>query len=89
MEQLTTESISVQFSVFSFQSLRETKQSHYQVTIYNSKYLKVVTYQIGVDVLGFPVYMEHQVFEGKTDGNKISSTKQYWLRVIQKIIKQH
>ena len=47
------------------------------------------TYQIGVDVLGFPIYMEHQIFKGETNQNKFHPKPKKWVKVIQKIIKQH
>lgn len=47
------------------------------------------SYQIGVDVLGFPIYLEHQIIIGKTTHNKFNPIKKCWLKVIEKIIKQH
>jgi hypothetical protein len=47
------------------------------------------TYQIGVDVLGFPIYMEHQIFKGETNQNKFQPKPKKWIKVIQQIIKQH
>ena len=54
--------------------------------------MKVVTYQIGVDVLGFPVYMEHKIYkistEPKSNFHKGKSTPLGQI-VQEKIIKQH
>ncbi|MCK8143198.1 hypothetical protein MW871_15010 [Flavobacterium sp. I-SCBP12n] len=51
--------------------------------------MRVISYQIGVDVLGFPIYMQHQIYEGVGPLNKISSSPKHWVKIIQKIIKQH
>lgn len=45
-----------------------------------------VIYQIGVDVLGFPIYMEHTIICEQHD-NKIKPKN--ILTVFQRIIKQH
>lgn len=50
--------------------------------------MRVVRYQIGVDVLGFPVYMEHYVYQDKLPDHK-HHKKNHWVSIIQKIIKQH
>lgn len=50
--------------------------------------MKVVSYQIGVDVLGFPIYAQHTIYTGTTKGNRINPTKKTWITVEQKIIKQ-
>lgn len=46
--------------------------------------MRVVTYQVGVDVLGFPIYVEHYVWQHKGHQDKKE-------RVItaHKIIKQY
>ena len=54
-----------------------------------SKPKTTVTYQTGVDVLGFPIYAEHHIITGTSKGNKINPVKKKWLTVVQKIIKQH
>lgn len=46
------------------------------------------TYQVGVDVLGFPIYIEHHIYTDKPSESKNNSNKQ-WLTVIEKIVKQH
>ncbi len=51
--------------------------------------MKVAIYQIGVDVLGFPIYVEHHIYTGESKGNKINPFKKKWLKVIEKTIKQH
>lgn len=48
-----------------------------------------VKYQIGVDVLGFPIYVQHHIFTGETTKNKFLPKPKKWLKVIQTIIKQH
>lgn len=54
--------------------------------------MKVVTYQIGVDVLGFPVYMEHKIYKISTDQkskfHKTNSVKESCI-IEQNLIKQH
>ena len=50
--------------------------------------MKIVTYQIGVDVLGFPVYMEHTVYKGENQ-SKFYPKPLKWLKCIQKLVKQH
>lgn len=47
------------------------------------------TYQIGVDILGFPIYVEHYVFRGEAVVNKLNPMKSFWVTVLEKIIKQH
>jgi hypothetical protein len=46
------------------------------------------TYQIGVDVLGFPIYLEHQIIKGKTP-SKFNRKEKEFIAVEQKTIKQH
>jgi len=50
-----------------------------------------VTYQIGVDILGFPIYVEHEVYRGEQadTSNRLHEIRTYWVRVLEKIIKQH
>ncbi|MEG3973451.1 hypothetical protein QT970_02380 [Microcoleus sp. herbarium8] len=48
---------------------------------------KVVEYQIGVDVLGFPLFMKHEIIEGTNQQGFIKKPKK-WLRVLQTIVKQ-
>lgn len=48
-----------------------------------------VIYQVGVDVLGFPIYVEHHIYEGFEKGSKYSRCKNFWMKVIEKIVKQH
>lgn len=50
------------------------------------KSTRKVSYQIGVDILGFPMYMEHYIiYEVQTNFIKPKRI----LRVIQKFFKQH
>mgnify|MGYP003612746956 CR=1 FL=1 len=50
---------------------------------------RIITYQIGVDVLGFPIYVQHEIHEGETNQNKFwPKPKKRWLKVIESIIKQ-
>jgi hypothetical protein len=51
--------------------------------------MKIITYQIGVDILGFPIYMEHTIIQGKTNQSKFYTKPLKWLKCIQKIVKQH
>ena len=51
--------------------------------------MKTAIYQIGVDVLGFPIYLEHQIYNGQNDGSKFNLKKKKWLVVFERIIKQH
>ena len=51
--------------------------------------MKVVTYQIGVDVLGFPVYQQHTISNGDTKQSKFYPKPLKWQKVEQEIIKQH
>lgn len=54
--------------------------------------MKVVSYQTGVDVLGFPIYVEHKIYDFKPDSNSKfhkSRTTPLTQVVEQKIIKQH
>ena len=47
-----------------------------------------VIYQVGVDILGFPIYVEHHIYEG-IQKEKFNLKNLRWLKVIEKIIKQH
>jgi len=54
--------------------------------------MKVVSYQVGVDVLGFPVYMQHKIYKVSTDPNsKFHKGVSIPLGQVveEKIIKQH
>lgn len=51
--------------------------------------MRIAIYQIGVDCLGFPVYVEHHIYEGVEQRGKFNIINLKWLKVIQKIIKQH
>lgn len=51
--------------------------------------MTIVTYQIGVDVLGFPIYVKHEIHEGETKQNKFNPKPKRWLKVIQSIVKQY
>lgn len=50
----------------------------------NIKIMRKVTYQVGVDCLGFPIYVEHYVwqYKGLQDKNERVITS-------QKTVKQH
>jgi hypothetical protein len=50
--------------------------------------VKIVEYQVGVDVLGFPIYVQHSIYEG-SGTSKINENPKCWLSVIYKEIKQH
>lgn len=49
----------------------------------------IATYQIGVDILGFPIYLQHSIHTGTTKGNKINPVKKSWIAVEIETIKQH
>ena len=49
---------------------------------------RVTSYQIGVDVLGFPIYLEHKIFQDVLAEYK-HNKKKHWVSVLQRIIKQH
>jgi hypothetical protein len=51
-----------------------------------TKALSTVSYQIGVDILGFPVFMEHTIVL-ETQQNFIKAKNK--LTVLQRIFKQH
>lgn len=51
--------------------------------------MKVVQYQTGVDVLGFPIYMQHTVSQGESKQSKFNPKTKRWISVVQKIIKQY
>jgi hypothetical protein len=46
---------------------------------------RTINYQIGVDVLGFPIYVIHEVYDGETNQNKFWPKPKRWLKVIQSI----
>lgn len=50
--------------------------------------IKKASFQIGVDVLGFPIYIEHVITKGETKPC-FNRKKEEWVTVQQKIIKQH
>jgi len=50
--------------------------------------VKKASYQIGVDILGFPIYQEHTITKGQTQ-SKFNSKPKEWVTVEEKIIKQH
>lgn len=50
--------------------------------------VRIVQYQVGVDILGFPIYVEHYIYQG-SGISKINEKPKCWLSVIHKEIKQH
>lgn len=50
--------------------------------------MRKIIYQIEVDVLGFPIYVEHYVYQDNPKTTKKEPQKR-WLTVIEKIVKQH
>ncbi len=50
---------------------------------------QIATYRIGVDILGFPIYVEHHIFRGEITRSKFNPYKTKWVKIIAKIIKQH
>lgn len=51
--------------------------------------MRIAIYQIGVDVLGFPVYVEHTIYQGVSAPLKNPKIKRSWMKVFSKTIKQH
>lgn len=51
--------------------------------------MRRATYQIGVDVLGFPIYIQHEIHEGETNQNKFWTKPKRWLKIVETLIKQH
>lgn len=51
--------------------------------------VKKATYQVDVDVLGFPMYMEHLIERRESKPSKFNSKSYSFFRVLQRIIKQH
>ncbi len=49
---------------------------------------KIAIYQTGVDVLGFPTYVEHHIHRGANPLNKISQKKTFWVTVTEVFTKQ-
>lgn len=45
-----------------------------------------ISFQVGVDILGFPIYVTHEIYQ---DNPKINRAKKGWITVIQTIFKQH
>ena len=50
--------------------------------------MRIAIYQIGVDVLGFPIYVEHRIHQDKPTETK-NEPKKRFLKVVESIIKQH
>jgi hypothetical protein len=50
--------------------------------------MRIAIYQTGVDVLGFPVYVEHHIYQDKLKEVK-HEKKNHWVSVVEKFIKQH
>lgn len=48
--------------------------------------VKQVRYQTGVDILGFPIYMEHTIID---ETRQSFIKKKRTISVLQRIIKQH
>lgn len=52
---------------------------------------RTITYQIGVDVLGFPIYVQHEVYQDKPPKNpkQYDDPAKWWVKVIETIFKQN
>lgn len=50
--------------------------------------IKKASYQVGVDVLGFPMYQEHTITIGQSE-SKFNIKPQTWVAINQKTVKQH
>lgn len=80
MEQLTTEN----FKYMVAHTLPTKKVTKVKTVLKNT-----ATYQIGVDVLGFPIYVQHNISEGDIKQSKFQPKPLKWLSVEAKTIKQH
>ncbi|MBS7234215.1 hypothetical protein KHA90_24745 [Flavobacterium psychroterrae] len=49
---------------------------------------RIVSYKIGVDVLGFPLYVIHKIHQDKPTETKNQPNKR-WLKVVTFFAKQH
>jgi hypothetical protein len=58
------------------------------LTIANIKIMRKVIYQVGVDVLGFPIYVEHYIYQDKLKDFE-HEKKNHWVGVVETTIKQH
>ena len=47
--------------------------------------MRIAIYQIGVDVLGFPIYVEHQIYQDKPTETK-NKPKKRILKVVHKVL---
>lgn len=52
---------------------------------------RIIIYQIGVDILGFPIYVQHEIYQDKPPKNpkQYDNPDKWWLKVIETVIKQH
>jgi fructose-1,6-bisphosphatase len=50
---------------------------------------KTAIYQIGVDILGFPMYLEHNITRKETRSINTGEVLQSEAKTIEKIVKQH
>lgn len=50
---------------------------------------RIICFQIGVDVLGFPIYMQHIIHQDKPNKHKQTLKANRWLVVFESLIKQH
>jgi uncharacterized protein YijF (DUF1287 family) len=80
MEQLTTENIKYMVA----HTLPTKKVTKVKTALKNT-----ATYQIGVDILGFPIYVQHTICEGDIKQSKFQPKPLKWTKVEGKIIKQH
>lgn len=48
---------------------------------------RTATYQVGVDILGFPLYVEHVIYQDNPVYTRNGGKK--WLSVITNFFKQH
>jgi hypothetical protein len=55
------------------------------------QFIRCVTFQVGVDVLGFPIYVQHDIYQDNPNqtAKQGNSRKLKWVTVITNIFKQH
>lgn len=52
-------------------------------------FTRSVTFQVGVDVLGFPIYVQHDIYQDNPKLTARQGSGAKWLKVITNFFKQH
>jgi len=54
-------------------------------------YKRVATYQIGVDILGFPIFVQHEIYQDNPVRTKKGGNHKAlrWITCIVTLLKQH